>query len=42
MVLDIMSKGVYLLIFLPSIHCFVIIKMGENVDIDPCLLMFTK
>ena len=42
MVLDTISKGKFLLIFLPSIHYFVIIKKGENVDLDPCLLMFTK
>ena len=41
-----MSEGESMLIcsifFLPSIHCFVIIKKGENVDLDPYLLMFTK
>ena len=28
--------------FLSSIHCFVIIKKGENIDLDPYLLMITK
>ena len=42
MILDAMNKGEFLLIFLPSIHYFVIIKKGENVDFDLYLLMFTK